>query len=110
IDVAIAHQSLARFQSQRHPKRASDGGSDVFLDGEDVGQIAIETISPDMRAVVTLDKLSGDSHAVVYLAHRALDEVRRAKLLPHCLDIDVLPLEFEGRGACDDPQIRYFGE
>ena len=46
---AIGDKGLALLQTQRHLQRARDGSGDVLLDGEDVGELAVVTLGPDMR-------------------------------------------------------------
>ena len=67
---------------QRHVQGCGDRPRDLLLNGEDVGELAVVILGPDMRAVVGLDELRGDAHAVAGLAHRAFDEMRGVQRLP----------------------------
>ena len=58
-----------------------------------------------MVAVRRLDQLRRDADLVAGLAHAALQDVRDVELLRHVLDVDLLALELEGRGARGNPQI-----
>ena len=108
--VRLRDQSLALLQTQRHAQRAGDGLRDVFLDGEHVGELAVVILGPEMHAVVGLDELRRDAHAVARLAHRAFDQMGRAQRLADGAHILVLALELEGRGARDHAQVRHLGE
>ena len=77
---------------------------DLVLHREDVGEIAVELVRPEMRSTCRLDQLGGDAHPRAGLAHAALEQIRGAELLPDGAQVFVLPLEGERRGAADHPQ------
>ena len=78
----------------------------VVLHGEDVGQVAIETLRPQMSARGRVDKLCGDPYPVAGLADAALQHVAHAEVPAHLLNVHVPALEGEGRIASDHEQLR----
>ncbi len=74
------------------------------LNREDVLEIAVVALGPDMVAAFGLDELGGDAHPVPGLAHAALDDVIDTQLAPDLADIDRLALEGERRVAGDHEQ------
>ena len=62
-----------------------DGGGDLVLDGEDVGELAVVALGPDVAVGRGVDQLDGDAHPVAGLAHAALDHVLDAELARHLL-------------------------
>ena len=61
-----------------------DGGDnalgDLVLDGEDVGEVAVVALCPDVVAGRRVDKLRGDAQALAGLAHAAFEHVAHAEL------------------------------
>ncbi len=107
---AIGHQTLARLQTQGRTQRPGDGLRDLLLYGEDVGQLAVVVLGPELDSVAGADELRRDAHAVAGLAHRALDQVACAHGLTHGADVLVLALELKCGAARDDTQVPHFGE
>ena len=106
----IVDQIFAGLQSERHAQGRGDGPRDVFLYGEDVGEVAVVIVRPNLQAVLRLNELRRDAHAVSRLAHRAFDEVGRAERLPYGARFLVLAFELERGRAGDNTQIRHFRE
>ncbi len=69
--------------STRPGRVADDGGGDLVLDGEDVGELAVVALGPDVAVGRGVDQLDGDAHPVAGLAHAALDHVLDAELARH---------------------------
>ncbi len=97
----------------RHGRRAEQGqlqrldhlACNVVLHDEDVVERAVIRLRPEVVAVRRLDQLRRDADLVAGLAHAALQDVRDVELLRHFLDVDLLALELEGRGARGNSQI-----
>ncbi len=51
------------------------------MDGEDIGQIAIVGLGPEMRVVAGIDQLGDHPHFVGRTLHAPLDNMRHAELL-----------------------------
>ena len=85
-----------------------DGGDDflgdLVLEFEDVRQVAIITVGPDVVVRRGVDELGGDAHAVAALADAALQDVAHAKLASDAFDVDGLALVIERRIPRDDEE------
>ena len=54
-------------------------GRDLVLDREDVVELAVVGLRPQVRVGAGLDQLRGDAHRVARLAHRAFQHVRHVQ-------------------------------
>jgi hypothetical protein len=93
---------------QRHRERAHDLLNHLVLRGEDVGEIAIEALGPDVPAALGIDELRGDAHAVAGFADRAFEHEAHAQVAPDLLHFDRSSLVGKGGVAGDDEQRRDF--
>ena len=66
--------------AERDLERVDDPVRDVVLDLEDIGQIAVVAVGPEMRAVGRVDELRRDPHAIAGAADRAFEHRAHAKL------------------------------
>ena len=71
--------------AQRHAERTSDGRCDIFLDREDICQLAIIGIRPKMVSIGRVNKLSRDENAVTVLADTAFENKVDVERLPNRL-------------------------
>ena len=76
----------------------------LVLQIEDVRQVAIEAVRPEMRAGRGIDELAGDAHPAARLAHAAFEHVADAELAPDLLHVHRPALVGEARIARDDEQ------
>ena len=60
---------------------------DLVLDGEDVGEVAVVAVGPEMAAGRPFDQLGVDPHPVPGLADAALDHIGDAQLLGDLLQV-----------------------
>src|SRR5215475_10105599 len=67
---------------------------------EDIIEIAIIALGPQVVAELCVDQLRCDPDAIASFAHAALDDVSDTKLPREMTDIDWLALESERRVAC----------
>ncbi len=72
---------------------------------EQVGDVLLEAVGPEMRARFRVDELRVDAHAVLVALHRAFEHVANAELLADLLGVDGLALEGEGGVARDDEAV-----
>ena len=86
------------------PDRTDDLVGDVVLQLEDIGQLAIVSVRPQMHAVRGIDQLSGDAHPAGGLAHAALENVPDAELACDVANVDRFTLEGESGIARDDEE------
>src|SRR6516162_208998 len=84
--------------------RRRDARGDLVLYSEDVGQVAIVALGPEMPASGGFDQLCRHPHQVACLAHAALEHVAHAELPPDISGRNRFPLVSEGRIAGDDEQ------
>ena len=78
----------------------------VVLNSEDIGQVPIETLGPQMPARSRVDELRGDPHPVAGFADAPFQHIAHAEALAHLLNVHVPALEGEGRIAGDHEQLR----
>ena len=77
----------------------------VVLHREDIGQVAVEPLGPEVPASGRVDELRGDPDARAGFAHASLEDVAHAKAFADLTDMDVLALEGERRIARDDKEL-----
>src|SRR6202020_420483 len=79
LDRALADQATSFVGSQFDLERGDDLLRQLILNGEDVAEIAIESLGPDMAAGGRVDELGGDANAGAVFAHAAFQHVPHAK-------------------------------
>ena len=77
---------------------------DLVLQREQILELAIVAVGPEMMAGVRLDQLGRDAHPVARAPRAALDHVADAELAPDLLDRYRPPLVGEARVAGDDEE------
>ena len=85
---------------------AGDARRDVVLNGEDVGEIAIVALGPQLRAVVRPNQLSADSNPLSHPAHAAFQDRRHAESLCNARNWHVLAFESKRGSARNHLQAR----
>ena len=88
FDVPLSAISAFSAGLKRHLERVDDPVRDFVLDREDVGQVAVVALGPEMPAVAGIDELRGDAHAVAGAADRAFEHRAHAKLAADGADVD----------------------
>jgi hypothetical protein len=91
-------------------QRLDDLVHDLVLCGEDVVQLAVEAVGPQMAAALGVDQLGGDAHAVAGLADRAFQHEAHAELAADLLHLHRPALVGEGGIARDHEQRLDLGE
>jgi hypothetical protein len=92
--------------------RGNDHRGDLVLDREDVGNGAIVTLGPDMRAGRGIDELARNAQAIAGLANASFQNILHAKVSGDLADVGGLSLVGEARIAGDHeepPQLRQGG-
>src|SRR5665811_2077064 len=87
-------------------KRGYDLAREFVLHGENIGEVTIEAVGPDMRTALCVDELAGNADAVARLAHPTSQPVTHAEFAADPLHVDRLALVGEARVAGDDVQLR----
>src|SRR6266436_9126387 len=72
--------TLAFGAGQRWLDRGDDTRGDVVLHREDVGQISVVALGPEMGTGGRIDKLAGDAHTLPSPAHAALEDIADTKV------------------------------
>src|SRR5215218_3328744 len=84
--------------------RRDDALGDLVLDGEEVAELAVVAVGPDVLAGLGVDELRRDPHAPASDSHAALEHVADAERLGDLAHIHGLPFVGEARVAGDDEQ------
>ena len=84
--------------------RCGDARRDLVLQREDVGQLAVVSLCPDMIAGRRVHKLGGDAHPLSALAHASFEHIAHPEIAPHLLHVRRLALVDERRIASDDEE------
>jgi hypothetical protein len=94
---------------EAHLERLHDLLGHLVLHREDVLEVAVEAVGPDVAAALGVDELHVDAHLHAGTAHAAFEHVAHAELAAHLLDVDALLLVRERRVARDHEQARDLG-
>ena len=100
--LALGPLDLGLLEPRRD--RADDARRHLVLQLEDVLELAVEPVGPEMRAGRGIDQLAGDAHPAAGLAHAALEHVAHAELAADLPHVDGPALVGEARIAGDDEQ------
>src|SRR5439155_8434729 len=84
---SLPDNALALSAGQCWLNRGGDARGDVVLHGEDIGQIAVITVGPEMSAGRCIDQLAGDAHALANLAHAAFENIADPKIAADLLNL-----------------------
>ena len=98
------------FRQQPQLQRIDHGAGHVFLQLEDILQLAVIGFGPDHRAGAGLHELHGHAQPVARLAHAAIEDVGHVQRARDGGDVVATLAECEGRGAGRHPQFRNPGE
>jgi hypothetical protein len=103
IDVGRLAFGKARLfcWAERHFERVDDPARDIVLDLENIGQIAVVTIAPEMSAAFRVDELRGDAHALAGPPDRAFEHGADTELPADGANVDRAALVGEARIAGD---------
>src|SRR5947207_4350154 len=84
---------------------AGDRPADFVLQFEDVRQVAIVTIGPDLHVAATVGQFGRHANAIANLAHAAAQHVLDTEFLRDLPMIHTLALETEARTAGDNYEL-----
>src|SRR5258705_9626971 len=90
--------------------RSDDGVGDLVLHGENVGEVAVVTLRPDMTARCGVVELRSDAYAIAAPSHTAFEHVAHPELGSDLLYLDRLALVGERRVARDHEEPAQFRE
>ena len=80
LSVVSARGAVARRRLDPPRQRGDDRGRDLVLDREDVLEVAVVALGPEVVVGRGVDQLHRDAHPLPDLAHAALDHVLHAEL------------------------------
>ena len=69
-------------------ERRADGAGDLFLHLEDIGDIPVVAVGPELVAVVGIDQLGADPQAAPAPPHTPLQHRADTEPVPHLLHVD----------------------
>ena len=95
--IGLAH--CRRCAKQGHFQLLHHVGGDLVLDLEDVVELAVVGLRPQMRVGAGLDQLRGNPDGVARLAHRAFEHVGDVQRARDLRDLDFFAFEGERRRA-----------
>ena len=81
-------------------------GGDLLVDREDVGQLALVALGPDVAAVRHVDELNGDADAVAGFADAALQHLAHVEQASDLSDVPRRVLELKAGRPGDDSKLR----
>ena len=90
--------------------RGNDRLGDLVLHGEDVGDVAVVALGPQMAAGGDIVELRGNAHLVAAPAHAAFDDVAHAEIMRDLVDVDRAALVDKRRVARDDEEPPQLGQ
>ena len=90
--LALRQRDLFR-EAELELQRVDDLVRDLLLDVEDVVELALVGVAPDLAVGLDVDELDRDSHRILEPAHAAAHYVARAELAPDGLGILLRTLE-----------------
>ncbi len=105
LEVALVGRHVARAHGARpavrtrelHLQRVRDLDSDFLLHLEDIGEISIPRLRPEVTVGARVDQLRGHADALLVAPHAAFEDVRHLKGRCHAAQIDLAPAERERR-------------
>jgi hypothetical protein len=100
----LAHRPLQLGLSDRRGDRDRHRLTDLVLHREDVGEVAVVALGPDVVAGLRLDQLSGNADAVAGFAQAAFEDIAHTQFAPDLLHIDGAALVGEAGIARDHEQ------
>src|SRR5205085_5807969 len=84
-------------QTQRRGKSIGNRPRDLVLNGEDIVELAIEVLRPEMKPVCGAHQLGGDPQVLSGFTHTAFQDMRDSQLRSDLPQIGVLAFENERR-------------
>src|SRR6516165_2775623 len=94
--------TLAFGARQRRLDSGRDARSDVVLHREDISEVTVVSLSPEMGAGSNIDKLGADAHALPGSAYATFEDIADAKVAANLLEIDGFSFVGECGIASDD--------
>src|SRR6516164_3101164 len=100
----FALDTLDLRESQARLDRADNGQRELVLKRENIVELTVVTLGPNVRSDCGVDELPGYAHAIASLAHAAFEHITHAQLAADLLHVDCLALVGECCVARDDEE------
>ena len=97
-------QPIVFATGEGHPQSLGDRLRNLILHVEDVFQLTVVPLRPQLKAIGHVAQLHGDAHAIPGSPHAAFEHRRHVQLLADGPKVVALALEGERRRARGDPQ------
>src|SRR5437588_12678687 len=112
-EVVVGFPKLRRLSSRLlsatygEPSNQSghDGRDHFVLNREDIFDVAVIALGPEMISAGRLDQLSSDPHAIPRPADTSLNDEASPELAADFLSLECLAFERKGRVPCDHHQV-----
>src|SRR5262245_65938306 len=92
----LSAHSFARRRVDAPRKGGDDRGRHLVLDGEDVLELPVVAVGPDMAVCRPVDQLHGTPDTISDFAHTTFDPVLNLRLVHHLTDVYALALVLDG--------------
>src|SRR5262245_61417729 len=92
------------------PECSGDGPRDVVTNGEDVVDLPVIAVNPDLLPRSGIDQLRRYAHVLIGALYAALDDVMNIEVLSHLSHLRRLVLVCQGRIANHDDQLGKLGQ
>jgi hypothetical protein len=110
VSLGIGRARFRRRTEQSDPELLHYVRRDLVLDREDVVELAVVGLRPQVRVGPGADQLRRDTHRVAGLAHRAFEHIGNVQRARDLRDAGLLALERERRRARRHLQLRNLRE
>src|SRR5687767_6278912 len=87
---------------EHHTQGGHDAGCNLILDGENILELAVITLGPELSVVAGIHELRGEPESLTRFAHASLEHSSNLKLPSDFANVLVLVLEGEGRSPRRD--------
>src|SRR5438132_6397190 len=95
----IAREAALLIPREPQPQLLRDVARDLFLDREDVGELAVVLFAPELSAVADVDQLRLNRQAIGELCYASGNDRLDLQLISDVLRVRIFPLEAEHRAA-----------
>jgi hypothetical protein len=110
VGFRVDRLRLAARLGQMHLQGTQYPVGDLILDQEDVLELPVVGLRPEMASTFRLDQLGGNAHPVARLADAAFEHVGYVEHLSDLADVAILALERKGRRARDHLEVGLLDE
>lgn len=92
------------------PQLGRHGAGDIVLDGQDIGELAVVLIAPEIMICVGVDEFGADDELIAALHDASGDHAIDFQIAGDGLRIEIMPLVAKDGGAGHNGQMRNLGK